>query len=92
MLDNDTLLAAIYVNPMYQVTLTNDQQDEGRKALAAITLSMKEYKERNSRADEVDQSQSFSKDESSTSGSDNEDIEKHPSSRQTRKNGKQNSD
>ena len=43
----------------YWFTLTDDQQEGGRKALVSITLSMKEHEERNLRADEVDESQSF---------------------------------
>ena len=71
LLGNDVLLAAVYVD------LTNDQLERGRKASVAIVLSMKELKKRNSRADEVDESQIFSKDETLTSVSGNEDFEKH---------------
>ena len=62
---------------MYRVTSTNDQVERGRKTSVAIALSRKEHEERKSRADEEDECQSFSKDESSTSGSDNQDFEKH---------------
>ena len=32
LLDNDALLAAVFVDPMYRVTLTNDLQEKGEKA------------------------------------------------------------
>ena len=41
LLDNDVLLAAVYVDLMYRVALTNDQLERGRKASVAIVLSMK---------------------------------------------------
>ena len=75
--DNDVLLAEVSVDPMYRVTLTNDQQKRGRKALLALALSVKEHEKRNLRADEVDEIQSFSKDESLISGFNNENFELH---------------
>ena len=75
LLNNDVLLAAVYVNLMSRVTLTNNQQEKRKKTLVAIALGMKEDKERNSKVGEVDESQNFSKGKSSTSGSDNEDFE-----------------
>ena len=77
LLDNDVLLVIVYVDPMYKVTLANDQQERGRKALVAVDLTMKEHEERISRADEVDENQSFSKGKSSTSGFNDEDFKKH---------------
>ena len=71
------LVAAVYVDLMYEVSSTNHQQERRRKALVAIVLSMKEAEERNSRADEVAESQSFSKDDPSTSSSGDENFEQH---------------
>ena len=77
LLDNDVLLAAVFVDPMHRVALTNDLQERRRKALVAIALGMKAYEQKSSRTIEVDESQNLSHDELSTSGSDIKDFEKH---------------
>jgi len=79
LLSNDVLLAAVYVDPMYRVTLTIDEQERGRKAIVAIALRMKSHEERKSRAINMDDSQDLTAVESFTlsSDSDNEDFEKH---------------
>ena len=46
LLDNNVLLVAVYVNPMYRVTLNDEERAKGKAALLQIALSFKHYEER----------------------------------------------
>jgi len=77
LLENDVLLAAVFVDPMYRITLTEEQQERGRKALLSIALDMKENEERKLRTNVENEGQSCSRNLSSASDSEDEDFEKH---------------
>ena len=71
------LLAAVFVDPIYRITLTEEQQERGRKALLSIALDMKENEERKLRTNVENEGQSCSRNLSSASDSEDEDFEKH---------------
>ena len=77
LLENDVLLAAVFVDPMYRITLTEEQQERGKKALLSIALDMKENEERKSRTNVENEGQGCSRNLSSASDSEDEDFGKH---------------
>ena len=46
LLDNNVLLAAVYVDPMYRVTLNDEERSKRKATLLQIALSLKHHEER----------------------------------------------
>ena len=78
LLGNNVLLAAIYADPMYRVTLNDDERAKGRAALLQIALSLKYYEEIRTSANLFEEEIHSSRKEnfSFTSESEDEDFEK----------------
>ena len=78
LLDNNVLLAAVYVDPLYRVTLNDEERAKGKAALLQIALSLKHHEERRCGANLFKEKNQSSRKEnfSSTSESENEDFEK----------------
>ena len=78
LLDHNVLLAAVYVDPMYRVTLNDEERAKGKSALLQIALSLKHHKKRKCGANlfEEENQSSRKKNFSSTSDSEDEDFEK----------------
>ena len=69
---------AVYVDPMYRVTLNDEERAKGKAALLQIALSLKHHEERRCGANLFEEENQSSKKEnfSSTSESEDEDFEK----------------
>ena len=78
LLDNNVLLAAVYVDPIYRVTLKDEERAEGKAALLQIALSLKHHDERRCGANLFEEENQSSRKEnfSSVSESEDEDFEK----------------
>ena len=78
LLDNIVLLAAVYVDPMYRVTLNNEERAKEKAALLQIALFLKNHEERRCGANLFEEENQSSRKEnfSSTSESEDEDFEK----------------
>jgi len=78
LLDNNVLLAAVYVDPMYRVTLNEEERAKGKAALLQIALSLRHHEERRCGANLFKEENQSSRKESfsSTSESEDEDFEK----------------
>ena len=78
LLDSNVLLAAVYVDPMYRVTLNDEERAKGKAALLQIALSLKHHEERRCGANLFEEENQSSRREnfSSTSESEDEEFEK----------------
>ena len=78
LLDNNVLLAAVYVDPMYRVTLNNEEHAKGKSALLQIALSLRHHEKKRRGANLFEEENQSSRKEnfSSTSESEDEDFEK----------------
>ena len=78
LLDNNVLLAAVYVDPLYRVTLNDEERAKGKAALLQIALSLKHHEERRCGANLFKEKNQSSRKEnfSSTCESEDEDFEK----------------
>ena len=61
LLDNKVLLAAVYVDSMYRVTLNDEERAKGKAALLQIALSLKHHEERRCGANLLEENQSSGK-------------------------------
>ena len=77
-LDNNVLPAAAYVDPMYRVTLNDEERAKGKSAVLQIALSFKHHEKRRCGANLFEEENQSSRKEnfSSTSESEDEDFEK----------------
>ena len=78
LLDNDVLLAAVYDDPLYRVTLNDQEHAKGKTALLEIALAMKNHKERTRRSgvDLCEVRNEGNLEENFSSTSEDEDFEK----------------
>ena len=78
LLENNVLLAAVFVDPMYRVTLNDEERAKGKSALLQIALSLKHHKKRRYGANLFEEEYQSSRKENflSTSESEDEDFEK----------------
>ena len=75
-MNNDVLLSAIYVDPMYRITLNKEQVDRGKRTLVDIAIRMNHF----SRTNEICENTTPSLTETSSTASlsdDESDFEKH---------------
>ena len=72
----NVLLAAVYVDPMYRVTLNDEERAKGKAALLQIALSLNHHEERRCGANLFEEENQSNRIEnfSSTSESENEDF------------------
>ena len=85
LLDNNVLPAAVYVDPMYRVTLNDEKRAKGKAALLQIALSLKHHEKRRCGANLFEEENQSSRKESfsSTSESEDEDFESYLTGRQS---------